>query len=118
MFILADDTIRMAKHIAGGLAVNKETLAVDVIDGVVKVSGDFLTHEHTLKFFRQEACFTKIVDHNNFAGWQKQGSVSLDVRLKEKANEIIATHQPEAIPSEAAKQMDRILEELCSKFGC
>ena len=117
MFILADETIGMAKHIANGLAVNKETLAVEVIDQVVKESGDFLTHEHTLKFFRQESCFAKIADRNNFSGWQKQGSLSLDVKLKEKANEIIATHQPEAIPSEAAKQMDQILEKLCSKLA-
>ena len=117
MFILADDTIRMAKHIAGGVAVNKQTLAVDIIDEVAKESGDFLTHEHTLKFFRQESCFTRIIDHNNFAGWQQQGSVSLDVRLKEKANEIIATHQPKPISAEAAQQMDQILAKLCSKFA-
>ncbi len=117
MFILGNETIGMAKHIANGLAVNKETLAVDVIDQVVKQSGDFLTHEHTLKFFRQESYFTKIIDHNNFAGWQKQGALSLDLRLKEKANEIIAIHHPQAIPSEAAKQMDRILEKLSSKLA-
>ena len=117
MFILGNETIGMAKHIANGLAVNKETLAVEVIDEVVKQSGDFLTHEHTLKFFRQESCFAKIIDHNNYAGWQQQGSKSLDVRLQEKAKEIIATHQPEPIPAEAVKQMDQILEKLCSKFG-
>ncbi len=117
MYILGNETIGMAKHIAKGVTVNKETLAVDVIDQVAKDSGDFLTHEHTLKFFRQELYFPKIIDHNNYSGWQKEGSLSLDVKLKEMAKEIIATHQPQAIPSEAAEEMDQILEELQSKFA-
>jgi trimethylamine--corrinoid protein Co-methyltransferase len=106
----------MAKHIARGLIVNEQTLAVDVIDQVANQSGDFLTHEHTLKFFRQESCFSKIVDHKNYANWHKQGAHSLDVKLKEKAQEIIATHQPQVIPAEAAAKMDQILAKLQSKL--
>jgi trimethylamine--corrinoid protein Co-methyltransferase len=53
MYIMGNETIKMAKHIARGLIVNEQTLAVDVIDQVANQSGDFLTHEHTLKFFRQ-----------------------------------------------------------------
>ena len=112
MYILGDETIDMVKHIARGLTINDEPLAVDVIDEVGSRGGDFLAHDHTMKFFREEACFPKIIDHNNFAGWMKQGGKSLDVRLKEKANEIIATHKTEPIPADAVKHMDDILRKL------
>ena len=111
MYVLADEAIGMAKHIAGGVTVNRDTLAVDVIDAVGQ-TGDHLTHDHTLKFFRKEFYFPRIMDRTNYAGWQKLGSKTLDVKLKEKVDEIIATHKTEPITSAVVKQMGQILEDV------
>lgn len=43
----------MAKHIARGVEVNHDTLAVDVIDSVGQ-EGNFLTETHTLDHFKKE----------------------------------------------------------------
>ena len=83
-----------------------------VIGDIGSKGGDFLAEDHTMKFFRQEACFPKLIDHNNYSGWVKQGGKALDVRLKEKADEILATHKPEPIPTDALKRMDEVLKKL------
>ncbi len=111
MYILTDEAIGMAKHIARGVAVNKETLAVDVINAVGQ-SKDYLTEEHTLKFFREECYFPKMIDRTNYSNWEKLGGKTMDVRLHEKADELIATHKTEPISPVVAKQMGQILEDV------
>ena len=87
MYILTDEAIGMAKHIARGVEVNQDTLAVDVICSVGQ-KGNFLAEEHSLNHFRKEFYFPRILDRSNYAGWEKLGRKTMDMKLKEKAEEI------------------------------
>ena len=111
MYILTDEAIGMAKHIARGVQVNDDTLAVDVI-GSVGQKGNFLAEEHTLKQFRKEFYFPKILDRTNYAGWEKAGRKTMDIKLKEKADEILGTHKAEPIDAGIQKQWKAILEKV------
>ncbi|UCB46986.1 MAG: trimethylamine methyltransferase family protein [Spirochaetota bacterium] len=111
MYILSNEAIGMAKHIASGVSVDKDTLAVDVIDDVGQ-AGNYLEHEHTLKHFRREFYFPGIFDRANYDGWERAGRKTMDIKLKERADEIIATHQPEKIDKTALKYMDQVLQRL------
>lgn len=111
MYVLGDEAIGMAKHIAGGITVNRDTLAVDVIDAVGQ-TGDHLTQDHTLKFFRREFYFPGIMDRTNYSNWEKLGGKTMDVTLKEKVDEILATHKAEPIAPAAVKLMNQILKDV------
>ena len=111
MYILADEAIGMAKHIARGITVNTDTLATDVIADVGQ-TGNFLVQDHTLQFFRKEFYFPKILDRTNYAGWEKQGAKTLDVRLKEQVDDTLATHIPEPIPASAQQSIQGILKDM------
>ena len=104
----------MAKHIAGGITVNDETLALDVIDEIGQ-TGNHLQHDHTLKHFRNEFYFPKVVTRKNYSGWEAEGSKTMDVRLKEKVDDILATHKTEPIDAATAKCMDKILKDIEAK---
>ncbi len=110
MYVLTDEAIGMAKHIARGVSVTPETLATEVIESVGPL-GDFLVHEHTLKFFREEFYFPKVLDRRNYGGWQKGGARTMDVRLDEKVDEILGAHKPGPINSSARTRMTEILDE-------
>lgn len=110
MYLLTAEAIGMAKHIAGGVAVSQDTLAVDVIASVGQF-GDFLTHQHTLDFFRKEFYFPKLLDRTNYSGWLRLGGKTIDVRLKEKVDDILAAHEPVPVDPRARKQMTKILEQ-------
>jgi trimethylamine--corrinoid protein Co-methyltransferase len=109
MYILADEAAGMAKHIAAGVAVNQDTLGVDVIDAVGH-TGDFLGQDHTLKFFRKECYFPKIMDRTNYEIWENLGRKTMDVRLKEQADEILGTHKAEPIAAGQVKRMKQIIQ--------
>jgi trimethylamine--corrinoid protein Co-methyltransferase len=111
MYILTDEAIGMAKHIARGVAVNRDTLSVDVIDAVGHTAG-YITQDHTLNFFREECYFPHIMDRLNYDEWEKQGSKTLDIKLKEKADEIIQTHRAEPIDGGPVKSMQKILTDM------
>jgi len=111
MYILTDEAIGMAKHIARGVVINKDTLAVDVIDTVGHTAG-FITQDHTLNFFRKESHFPKLMDRLNYEEWEKQGSKTLDVKLKEKADDIIRTHKPVPIDGAVQKSMREIIKAV------
>ena len=110
MYLLADEAIGMAKHIASGVSVTGDTLAVDVIASVGQF-GDFLTHQHTLDFFRKELYFPKFLDRTNYAGWQRLGRKTMDVRLKEKVDDILATHEPVPVEPRVRQRMAEILRQ-------
>ena len=111
MYILSDEAIGMAKHIARGVRVDKETLAADVID-TVGHTGHFLDQEHTLSNFRKEFFFPKILDRTNYTSWERDGAKTLDIRLAEKADDILGSHKTEPILPAARKEIDRILGGL------
>ena len=111
MYVLANEAIGMAKHIAGGVAVNPDTLAVNVVDAVGH-TGDFLGQDHTLKFFRKECYFPKIMDRTNYENWEKLGRKTMDVRLKEQADEILGTHKAEPIGPGSLKRMEQIIQAV------
>jgi trimethylamine--corrinoid protein Co-methyltransferase len=110
MYLLTDEAIGMAKHIARGVPVCPETLAVDVIASVGPF-GDFLTQEHTLSFFRKEFYFPKFLDRTNTAGWERRGRKTMDVRLKEEVDEILRTHTAAELLPRSRQRMARILRE-------
>ena len=111
VYILANEAIGMAKHIARGVTVNSDTLGVDVIREVGH-DGHYLGTDHTLRHFRGEFFFPTFQDRTNYSGWERLGRKTADVRLKETAAEIIGTHEVEPISAPARSQISRILAEL------
>jgi trimethylamine--corrinoid protein Co-methyltransferase len=86
----------------GGLVVNDETLAVDVIQSV-GIAGNFLAHDHTLKHFREALLISRIFDRS--AGAQE------DVlkRANRMWKEILATAVPYALPEDKGREIARIV---------
>jgi trimethylamine--corrinoid protein Co-methyltransferase len=61
--VLDDEIVRMIKHLRQGIAVNAETLSVDLIDEIGPF-GEFLSHDTTLSKMRSLSQ-THLFDRNN-----------------------------------------------------
>jgi trimethylamine--corrinoid protein Co-methyltransferase len=108
MIVFTDETISMMRHFVQGVSLDVESLALDVIHRVGP-GGDFLTHEHTLKHFRdlwQPSLFTR----QRADDWVAQGSQRLGKRLKDKTVAIIEDHQPEPLPDGVREEVVYILK--------
>jgi len=99
MLVMSDEIISMIKRIVGGVVVDDEHLATDVIDQVGP-GGNFLAEDHTLRHFRSEFWFPRLIDRSRRETWEKHGSKTLGQRVRVKVIEIIEHFQPPALANE------------------
>ena len=108
--IINDEMIGYLKGIMKGFEVNKETLALEVINRV-GIGGHFLKDEHTLKHFRKELWFPSLFDRNNWELWKgKEGNSILEKAVKKK-EEILNEHKIEPLDRDIANRIDEIVKE-------
>ena len=111
--VMADEIIDEIKHFLKGIEVNKETLAVEVIDRVGP-GGNFLTEEHTLKHFK-EIWYPKLINRDTYENWVRDGSKPLGKVLNEKVKWILENHKPEPLSEEVKGKIKEILERVENK---
>ena len=109
--VMDDEIIGMARTIQGGIEVNEETLAVDVIDRVGP-GGHYLTDDHTMKWFRKHYRPT-LMDRAAYEDWEDSGRKSMRDRIIEKTRDLIESYEGPAsrVPAEAKRKIAAILEE-------
>ena len=109
MVVFTAETISMMRRFMGGLALDAESLALEVIHAVGP-GGDFLTANHTLEHFRelwQPALFSR----QRADGWIAAGGKRLGERLREKTVAIMDEHRPESLPDAVREEISYILQK-------
>jgi trimethylamine--corrinoid protein Co-methyltransferase len=104
------DFIRMIQHAVGGIPVRDGTLALDVIHDV-GFSGDYLSHNHTLKHMRTAQVQLGLIDRRTREDWKSRGSTDIHQRAQERVRHILATHKPEPLSKSVAVKIRSIVEE-------
>ena len=103
--VMVDEIVEMLRHTLKPIKINKETLALDIIDKVGP-SGNFLSEEHTLKHFRNW-WFPNLIDRTDYKQWvidsKKQ---TFTERLNNRVKEIIDNHEVEPLPKDIIKYMN------------
>ncbi|MEW6082391.1 MAG: trimethylamine methyltransferase family protein [Bacillota bacterium] len=115
MLVMSDEIIGMVKRIVRGIEVNDDTLAVDVIDRVGP-GGHFLSEEHTLRHFKNQTWFPRLIDRNRYDQWAAMGATTMGERTKAKVQEILATHKPLAVPDAGLKAIEGIVSRADAKY--
>jgi len=107
MIVFSAEIISMMRRFMGGLTLDAEALALDVIHAVGP-GGDFLSSDHTFKHFREHWQPT-LFDRRRIEDWVARGSKRLGDRLREKTLNIIAEHKPEPLPASVREEIDYVL---------
>jgi trimethylamine--corrinoid protein Co-methyltransferase len=108
--VLDNDMIGAIGRFLEGVLVTEETLAVDVINEVGPIPGNFLTTAHTREWWSREQYVPRTADRSIYSTWVKQGKKSALDHAKERVEEILATYEP-PLGEEKEQELDRILEE-------
>ncbi|HEY9593083.1 MAG TPA: trimethylamine methyltransferase family protein, partial [Spirochaetia bacterium] len=110
MLTICDEQIAHTKRFLQSFTVDPECLAVDLIDQVGP-EGDFLATDLTLSRYRTELWSPTIVDRSNHDSWAAAGSTTLRDRAREKARELLKTHEPKCLPEDVAKEVHSIVRK-------
>jgi trimethylamine--corrinoid protein Co-methyltransferase len=107
---LCDEFASMIERVLGSLEVTDEALALDVI-GQVGPGGNFITHRHTLKRYKEEHWFPNLIDRWAAVHWKAKGSKSLGDRANERVRAILDSHSPAQLPGDVARQLGNIIKQ-------
>ena len=113
--VMDNEFARMIKHIVGGIPVNDQSLAVDVIHEI-GVGNNFLSHENTFKHMRSQSQ-PKLIDRRTREDWEAGGRTDIYQRALEEARYILENHKPEPLPENVLATIRSIVEESEAELG-
>lgn len=114
--VMDNEFAGLIKFTLGGVPVNDETLAVDVIRAVGS-SKDYLSQEHTYGNMRTAQTHPELIDRRIREQWMNDGSKSIHERSWEKALDIIQNHKPKPLPAAVAKALRDVVLEAEEELG-
>ena len=115
LITICDEIISMISYILKGVEVTDESLALNVIDKVGP-GGQFITQEHTLRFFKKEHWMPRLLDRQTRNIWEKTGSKDLATRANERTKEILSKHQPTPLLKDIENDLDIELKKAENKI--
>jgi trimethylamine--corrinoid protein Co-methyltransferase len=105
--VLVNEILYMVQQFMGGVPVNDETLALDLMDKIGP-GGHYLYEDHTLKHFR-DVWYSDLFDRSVHETWLLAGAKRFDQRLREKTEKLMQ-HQPAALPDDVLQEMERMAQ--------
>jgi len=103
LLVLVNEVVDMVNVLLGGVEVNKETLALDIIDRLGPGS-NYLSESHTLKHFRK-FWVPKTFDRSMTRGKDTKDCEQL---LNQRTIEILETHKPKSLPEDLIKELKKV----------
>ena len=107
--VIDNEIVRMVRRILRGMAVNKDTLATEVIKAVGPAAS-YLGQKHTRTYMKQEISTSSLFDRRMHDVWQKNGGKDTHQRAREKALSIYENRTAEPVPPEIAAKLRSIVE--------
>jgi trimethylamine--corrinoid protein Co-methyltransferase len=109
LLAVMDEMAGEIKHILRGIDVTAETIALDVIDEVGP-GGEYVTTDHTLRYFREAWVPNLVGDRDPFETWAQRGGSRLRQRASEHVKQILSDHVPEPLPGAVQAEICRLRE--------
>ena len=109
LLTINNDVIGMGRRLVRGIAVNDETLALDVIDAVGP-GKDFLSEPSTLKYFKTETYSSDLLDRQRYEAWQAAGSKTLFERANAKVRDILENYEVDPLSSDVRSAVRAVVE--------
>ena len=107
MIVATDEIVGMIRHMLRDVEVSRGTLALNVI-GAIGPGGEFLTHPHTLRHFRQ-AWYPDLLYRGGAEAWNTSRRLTFEQRVNARTRDLIESHRPEPLADDAAKDIQGIV---------
>ena len=108
MIVFTAEMVQMLRRFMGGVSLDAESLALDVIHSVGP-GGEFISTDHTMEHFR-EFWEPTLFNRKRVEDWVAAGSKRLGERLREKTVAILDEHEPEPLSEDVCQEIESILQ--------
>lgn len=108
LLVIGDELMGMTRRIMRGVEVTEDKLARGVIDDV-QPGGHYLGSPHTMRYFREEQFWPKLMNRKRIDDWTAAGGKTLGERAEDKTKELLQYNQANPLASEVAKKLHDII---------
>ena len=112
--VIDNEILGAAFRVVQGVEVNDDTIALDVIKEV-GIGGNYLAHDHTVKYLRPHYWFPKITNRETWGPWMAAGGKDMRQRANDRARQILAEHRPKPLTDEQEREIDKIAKAAQDK---
>jgi len=109
MLVMTNEIICLARRVAKGIAVNPETLMLDLIDEIGP-GGNFIISPQTATRCRQEIITPELMDRDACQIWVENGAATMLERIRKKLSEILSEPNAVQLSAEVQERINRIIE--------
>ena len=109
--ILDDDIAGMIGRVMEGIEVDRDSLAIELIESVGPLPGFYLNTPHTRESWKKSQYIPAAADTTNLAEWNRTGKRSAIDHAKEKMADIIKNHK---VAKPLTRGQDEDIEKILS----
>jgi trimethylamine--corrinoid protein Co-methyltransferase len=106
---MEDEIHAMVKLVLSGIATDQEHVAVDAIERVGP-GGNFLIDDLTLKYFKAERYFPRLLLRETRGTWEAKGAKSFRDRARERVKHILTTHETNPLDLKVSKELSVLVQ--------
>jgi trimethylamine---corrinoid protein Co-methyltransferase len=115
--VIDAEILGMAKRLVAGIDGRQRPIALDIMQELGH-KGNYLSHPHTKKWFREELYIpSEVIDRDSLEAWEKKGSKSAWDRAQDNVDELLAKYQPSQMSSEVKKELRDITTKMANEAG-
>jgi len=107
--VAMDEVAGLVKRFLGGIEINTDTIALDVIDQVGP-GGHYLEHAHTYKHFKAN-WVPKLFDRSSREQWESEGQLTMGDKTTTKVQQILESHQADPLSDSVSKALEAVIQK-------
>lgn len=106
--VVVNEFISMNRRLLNGIRVDNDTLAIDAISQVGP-GGEFVSHRHTRRHCREAQWRPSLTSRDSRESWEREGCPDLRERARQKARDLLASHDVAALPDTVASCAEALI---------
>jgi trimethylamine--corrinoid protein Co-methyltransferase len=114
--LLDNDIAGMIRRFMEGINFSTDTMALDLIEEIGPIPGNFLNCAHTREWWRKEQFLPRNADRQTYERWKKTGKKSAIDYARDNLEQILISHKPTPLTSNQDEEIERILKEARSYY--
>ncbi len=114
--IMDSDVALMLGRMLEGIRVDDRTLAVDVIDDVGPIPGQFLEHRHTRETWKDEQLLPGFVDRLPVQQWELVGKPDMLGHATARFEELRQSHRPAPLSDHQIEEIDDLVNQSLQHY--
>ena len=106
--VIDNEICRMAYRLIQGVSLRELPLVQDLFENFTQDS-EFLTKDHTRKWYQQEHTYPLVIDRDTYDSWAALGKKSMGTRASEEVEKLLTTNPPNLLEADVRKELEKIM---------